>query len=1117
MDAKKAQRQSAGGAAEGPAMIVAALEGVLRRIPGEVLHAARRSAVGGSPRMLVEDRQAAWHFTVCDDSETEYFVEVRIEARAIAQQQRLGFEVRCRCECAYFQDIGTCSHVHTALTWLRGDVVSPHPSRKEQLDRFLETCTGSSGNWYIGKLVQAVQSAEERRTQAETRLQWRIGVDAVSAEGQPPRYRLRVYAYEQKRLRRGGTWSPGRQIDWNSAAFLSLCENDPRDLRIASLLRSGGARGDAEVAVWEALPAMVDHPNCVWATRDLHAIELHSRKLRIDCVDRTEIATAKDSNTGKEPTTGKGYEVRLSLGGRKFFPTISQSQQVIVCGQEGAPYRVVVAEPQKHRLLFSQRLGKDIAEWIAGLLALQLEMLVIDDKTARQLLEVAGPLGRIIDLELPESLSGPRVPIPVAVALMLEPAEHGLRARIRLVDSHLIHPLVPGAGQQEITVATTLGPQRWVRDLEQEESRARDIEQRLQLSARGRAMERESWGWRIDSFDDAVDLLNMITDWEEGAPAVLWPEGKRMRMLGELTPSALRVRVEDRHDWFGIKGVLRLDGEEIALDTVLKAIRSGGRYVRVGENAFAKISDAFRSRLSELGDTLQIDRQGAKIARVAAPLLQELLGDECLLEESAEWRRTLQKLEEVQKLEPELPSTLKADLREYQKEGYRWLARLSAWGAGAILADDMGLGKTVQALGVMLDRADAGPTLVVAPTSVGENWMRETARFAPSLRPFLYRDHDREALVEKASARDVVITSYALLQRDVRRFTSRQWQTLVLDEAQFIKNAATKTARATRELQADWRLALSGTPLENHLGELWSLMRTISPGLLGTWDHFRVRFADPIEREDDAERRQALSRLVQPFILRRTKDKVLAELPARTEINRFAELSEVERQRYEAARMAAIQQLSSNTKDEEQQRFVVLSWLTRLRQLACHPRLVDAQWRGSSAKLDLLLETVDQLRDGEHRALVFSQFVQHLTLVREALDERGIVYQYLDGSTPAAERQRRVDAFQRGEGDLFLISLKAGGTGLNLTAADYVIHLDPWWNPAVEDQATDRAHRIGQQRPVTVLRLIAEQTIEEMILSLHADKRELVASVLDGTDRAGRMSTAEMISLIRGN
>ncbi|MBM3966906.1 MAG: DEAD/DEAH box helicase, partial [Planctomycetes bacterium] len=276
--------------------------------------------------------------------------------------------------------------------------------------------------------------------------------------------------------------------------------------------------------------------------------------------------------------------------------------------------------------------------------------------------------------------------------------------------------------------------------------------------------------------------------------------------------------------------------------------------------------------------------------------------------------------------------------------------------------------------------------------------------------------------------------------------------------------------------------------------------------------------AEPIERHNNRDRLQALGRVVRPFILRRTKKEVLSELPERTEIVRLAELSEPERKKYDAARLAALTELTKPTtggETEQQMRIRVLSWLTRLRQLSCHPRLVDKRWDKSSAKLDLFMEIVAELREGEHRALVFSQFVQHLSLLREALDKQGITYQYLDGATPAAKRQEAVDRFQAGEGDLFLISLKAGGTGLNLTAADYVIHMDPWWNPAVEDQATDRAHRLGQQRAVTVYRLVARDTIEQQILALHEDKRELISGVLDGADRAGRMSTDELISLIR--
>jgi SNF2 family DNA or RNA helicase len=275
-------------------------------------------------------------------------------------------------------------------------------------------------------------------------------------------------------------------------------------------------------------------------------------------------------------------------------------------------------------------------------------------------------------------------------------------------------------------------------------------------------------------------------------------------------------------------------------------------------------------------------------------------------------------------------------------------------------------------------------------------------------------------------------------------------------------------------------------------------------------------FAEPIERDRDAERLQSLARVVRPFILRRTKQEVLSELPPRTEVIRYTELSDEERLKYDATRLAALADLGNDEgPNPQQKRIRVLAWLTKLRQLACHPKLVDAQWQGDSAKLQMFLEIVDELREGDHRALVFSQFVQHLSLIRKSLDQRGISYQYLDGSTPIPDRQKAVDQFQEGSGDLFLISLKAGGTGLNLTAADYVLHLDPWWNPAVEDQATDRAHRIGQQRAVTVYRLVAKDTIEEQILALHEDKRTLISGVLEGSDRAGKLSNDELISLIR--
>jgi SNF2 family DNA or RNA helicase len=505
-------------------------------------------------------------------------------------------------------------------------------------------------------------------------------------------------------------------------------------------------------------------------------------------------------------------------------------------------------------------------------------------------------------------------------------------------------------------------------------------------------------------------------------------------------------------------------------------------------------------------------RQGLEVALPGVDQIADLVDDPEYLEAASRWRQLRARITAARTLEPQVPAGCTATLRPYQVEGYKWLARLAAWGTGACLADDMGLGKTVQTLALLLSRASLGPALVIAPTSVGPTWIREIERFAPGLRARLYRGTERAALLNACGAGDVLVTSYGLTVRDGDALGGVRFGTLVIDEAQFIKNALTRRARVVRGLDAEFRLALTGTPVENHLGELWSLLRVVAPGLLGSWDHFRERFAAPIEKYHDRERSGALARVVRPFLLRRTKAEVAPELPPRTEIERVVDLSPAERWLYDRERRQALEALATGGGDT---RFALLAALTRLRRLACHPRLLDDGSEVPSSKLAALLETVRELREEGHRALVFSQFTSHLALVREALDREKITYQYLDGSTPSEERTRSMDAFQAGRSDLFLISLKAGGTGLNLTAANYVIHLDPWWNPAVEDQATDRAHRIGQTRAVTVIRLIARGTIEDAVLALHGDKRALAASVFDEEGGAARLSTDELAALIR--
>ncbi len=405
------------------------------------------------------------------------------------------------------------------------------------------------------------------------------------------------------------------------------------------------------------------------------------------------------------------------------------------------------------------------------------------------------------------------------------------------------------------------------------------------------------------------------------------------------------------------------------------------------------------------------------------------------------------------------------------------------------------------------------------PVSVCNNWHSETEKFASSLNPIFYRGKDRTSLLENLKPNDVIICSYGLLPQDAEQLTAIHWNMVILDEAQAIKNVGTKRTRAAWGLNADFRLITTGTPIENHLGELWSLFRFLNPGLLGTQDHFMRQYMSPIERYKDKNASYSLRRLIQPFILRRTKSQVLKELPPRTEITSVP-LSTEERALYEAVRqkaMAKFEKKEQSSKTKGADHIEILAEITRLRLASCHPKLIMPNTPLPGSKLQAFGEILEELLDNDHKALVFSQFVKHLAILREYLDKKGIKYQYLDGSTPQTRRKKAVDDFQSGSGDVFLISLKAGGSGLNLTEADYVIHMDPWWNPAVEDQASDRAHRIGQLRPVTIYRLVAENTIEEKIVNLHRHKRDLADNLLQGSEVSGKMSTTEMLQLIRGN
>ena len=622
--------------------------------------------------------------------------------------------------------------------------------------------------------------------------------------------------------------------------------------------------------------------------------------------------------------------------------------------------------------------------------------------------------------------------------------------------------------------------------------------------------------WRVGDPEQALAMVEILPTLPAVA-AVEWPRGKPVRVL-RVDAAQLGLNVAGERDWFRVGGQATLDdGLVLAFTALLDAARQKSRFIPMGDGVYAALTQSLKERLADLAAVVEMDKQGARIPLIAASWLDDAL-DGMAVKSDGEFRAAVERLRAAQKETPKLPKSLQAELRPYQEDGYQWAMRLAAAGLGGCLADDMGLGKTLQALAVMLARGTAGAALVIAPTSVCGNWLAEIRRFAPSLNAQIYGEGDRESLVVEAGPLDVVIVSYTLVLQAKERFAGRVWHTLIADEAQAIKNASTKRSQSVFELDADFRLALSGTPVENRLAELWSIMRFACPGLLGTLARFNERFATPIERNRSREAQHLLRRLIAPFVLRRTKSEVLQELPPRTELNLLIDPDAHEAAHYEALRRQALaeagQALASGAPGDG--RMNILAQLTRLRRAACDPRLTTPDVHLPGAKVQAFAELAAELSENGHKALVFSQFVDFLTLLRAPLDAAGIPYQYLDGATPAAERTRRASAFQAGEGDLFLISLKAGGFGLNLTAADYVVITDPWWNPAAEDQAMGRAHRMGQQRPVTVYRLVGRGTIEERIVDLHHDKRALAEGVLSGEETTALPSTDDLIALMRG-
>jgi superfamily II DNA or RNA helicase len=608
------------------------------------------------------------------------------------------------------------------------------------------------------------------------------------------------------------------------------------------------------------------------------------------------------------------------------------------------------------------------------------------------------------------------------------------------------------------------------------------------------------------------------------AVRALLAEGWHVEAEGRLyrRPGNFHIAVTSDIDWFDLDGKVDFEGLSASLPELLAALRRGDGYVTLDDGTLGMLPEEWLRKYGALAGLGERDGDTLRFRRSQAGLLDALLAAQPEATCDAVFARVRDELHSFAGVEPaEAPPGFTGQLRNYQREGLGWLLFLQRFGFGGCLADDMGLGKTVQVLALLETRRALravaegprpAPSLVVVPRSLIFNWKEEAARFTPQLRVHDQTGPERARDSAAFAEVDLVLTTYGTLRRDAHFLKDFTFDYCILDEAQAIKNSRSESAKAARLLRGEHRLALSGTPVENHLGELWSLFEFLNPGMLGSASVFQLTAG----RTPDAQTRELLARTLRPFVLRRTKEQVAKDLPAKTEQTLYCELEGPQRRRYDELRDHYRLSVLGRVEREGIQKSTmsILEALLRLRQAACHPGLIDPNKTDEgSAKMEALLPQLEELLEEGHKVLVFSQFVHLLQIVRQRLDEAGLTYEYLDGKT--TDRQARVERFQNDPAcKLFLISLKAGGLGLNLTAASYVFLLDPWWNPAVEAQAIDRTHRIGQDKPVFAYRLIARGTVEEKILELQRSKRDLADAIINADNGLVRNLTREDLELL---
>jgi len=959
---------------------------------------------------------------------------------------------------------------------------------------FALDCVLTRNSWVdrLGKLEQAL---DEFPTRISTRLAWFVNVE------QSARGILTVKPIEQHATK-SGKWTKGRRYtgyrDQNfeainpppreGLAFSFPTSLSPQDKFACDILRSveEELKTNPDIAVkgWaRVMEALIGHPRLFLEGGD-------NQSLR--CVEMEPVIYVKRVEDALQysliPESGESEDcvVRMERGEQicvyEYSLAIRRLRSIF-----SGDFRIPDEESSENKKVLNQ---------------LVKSFRIVSDEA----------LG-VVDLPPQETDSMPY--------LQLVPRDRGLRVEMMVrpfgVDMQYYRP---GEGPRELIYQDRDIPRRMVRNPELE------IERANQLIAEcprliGAVQDSTPWQWNLEGLA-CYELTLQLRDLLDKCH-VQWPSDQKFVCHRTLSMGNISLHTQSYLSWFSVDGEVKLEDTDAtaSLADLIQAAADKKHFVSLSDGQVVALSESLRKRLEELSRLGEISRERGetrytlRVCRFLLPFLGESIADFPGAELPPESNQWIQQYNAALAIKPKVPKDLKASLRSYQEEGYLWLSRLDAAQAGACLADDMGLGKTIQAIALILSKSSEGPALIVAPTSVCANWSAEFKKFAPGLSCEVFGPGDRTESFKKLGPKHVLITSYGLLQSEQQAFKKAHWRVAVLDEAQAIKNSHAKRSQAALEIQADFRIVTTGTPVENNLGELWSIFNFTIPGLLGSKENFQHRFAAAIEHDNNPDVTKNLRGIVSPFLLRRRKDQVLNELPPKEEIDYPVELTSEERSFYDNLRKRILADLDSHDESEGQRHIRVLAGITKLRLAVDHPRLVPGGENLSGAKLEAFLELLRRILQNGHKVLVFSQFVKFLEIVRETLDTEEISYEYLDGARTPKERAASVERFQKGDVPVFLISLKAGGLGLNLTQADYVIHLDSWWNPAVENQASDRAHRLGQNKKVTIYHLQTVNTIEDKIKALHKRKRDLADNLLSEADTIETTPLEELLKLLR--